>query len=122
MITNRSFRQQATLRLSLLLTTFILIIPSTHAALPTPVAPSAGAADGNWLQLIRGYLQDGGIILGLAISVIGFLWVSYMGFAKFNEARTGRAEWAEVGVLGIAGGALLLFVTFLLNVASTIFN
>jgi len=98
-----------------------LAIESAHAELPTAVEPTAGAGEGNWLELVRGYLQDGSIILGLAISVIGFLWVSYMGFAKFNEARTGKAEWAEVGVLGIAGGALLLFVTFLLNAAATVF-
>jgi integrating conjugative element membrane protein (TIGR03745 family) len=90
------------------------------AALPAPVAPSTGPAAGDWLELIKGYIKDGGIILGLAISVIGFLWIAYIGFAKFNEARTGRAEWAEVGLLGIAGGAVLLFATFLLNEASNV--
>lgn len=93
---------------------------SALAALPTPVAPSTAPAAGNWLDLVKGYVKDGGLILGLAISVIGFLWIAYMGFAKFNEARNGKAEWAEVGMLGIAGGAVLLFATYLLNEAATV--
>lgn len=98
-----------------------LICQPCFAVLPTPTAPTAGAAAGDWLGLIRGYIQDGGVILGLAISVIGFLWVSYAAIAKFNEARQGRAEWSEVGLLGVAAGATLLFISFLLNEAAGIF-
>jgi integrating conjugative element membrane protein (TIGR03745 family) len=89
-------------------------------ALPTPVAPSTGPAAGNWLDLIKGYIKDGGIVLGLAISVIGFLWVAYIGISKFNDARRGKAEWAEVGLVGIVGGAILLFAVFLLNEAANV--
>ena len=70
--------------------------------LPTPVAPSTGPAAGDWIGLIEGYIKDGGLVLGLALAVMGFLWVAYLTFAKFNEARQGKAEWAEVGVLAIA--------------------
>jgi integrating conjugative element membrane protein (TIGR03745 family) len=95
---------------------------SLHAqGLPTPVDPSAGAPAGNWLLLIRGYIADGAIILGLAIAAVGLLWIAYTGVAKFNEARTGKAEWSELGVLGIVGAAVLLFMMFLLNQAATIF-
>ena len=90
------------------------------AALPTPVAPSTGPASGNWLDLIKGYIKDGGIVLGLAISVIGFLWIAYIGISKFNDARRGKAEWAEVGLVGIVGGAVLLFAVFLLNEAASV--
>jgi integrating conjugative element membrane protein (TIGR03745 family) len=75
---------------------------------------------GNWLNLIQGYIKDGGIVLGLAISVIGFLWVSYTAVAKFNEARNGRAEWAEVGLLGVVAAGVLVFMGFLLQQAATI--
>jgi integrating conjugative element membrane protein (TIGR03745 family) len=68
-----------------------------QAALPTPVAPSTGPRAGDWIALIRGYIKDGGLVLGLAIAVMGFLWIAYLAFAKFNEARQGKAEWAEVG-------------------------
>ena len=88
------------------------------AALPTPVAPSTSPAAGDWIGLIQGYIKDGGLVLGLAIAVMGFLWVAYLGFAKFNEARQGKAEWAEVGVLGIVGAVVLIFASYLLTEAA----
>ena len=88
------------------------------AALPTPVAPSTAPAAGDWLGLIQGYIKDGGLVLGLAIAVLGFLWIAYLGFAKFNEARQGKAEWAEVGVLGIVGAIVLIFASYLLTEAA----
>ncbi len=91
---------------------------SVIAALPTPVAPSTAPPAGDWIALIKGYIKDGGLVLGLAIAVIGFLWVAYLGFAKFNEARQGKAEWAEVGVLGIVGAVVLIFASFLLTEAA----
>jgi len=104
-------------------TTFsLLALSATNAlaALPTAVAPSTSPAAGNWLELIKGYVKDGGLVLGLTVSVLGFIWIAYTGLAKFNEARNGKAEWAEVGLLGIVGGALLLFVTYLLTEAAAV--
>lgn len=89
-----------------------------RAALPTPVAPSTAPGAGDWIGLIQGYIKDGGLVLGLAIAVLGFLWVAYLGFAKFNEARQGKAEWAEVGVLGIVGAIVLTFASYLLSEAA----
>ena len=60
----------------------------------------------------------GGLVLGLAIAVLGFLWIAYLGFAKFNEARQGKAEWAEVGVLGVVGAIVLIFASYLLTEAA----
>ena len=94
------------------------VMPSVWAALPTPVAPSTAPAAGDWIGLISGYIKDGGLVLGLAIAVLGFLWVAYLGFAKFNEARQGKAEWAEVGVLGIVGAVVLIFASYLLTEAA----
>ena len=91
---------------------------SVWAVLPTPVAPSTAPAAGDWIGLIQGYIKDGGLVLGLAIAVIGFLWIAYLGFAKFNEARQGKAEWAEVGVLGIVGAVVLIFASYLLTEAA----
>ena len=88
------------------------------AALPTPVPPSTAPAAGDWVGLIQGYIKDGGLVLGLAIAVLGFLWIAYLGFAKFNEARQGKAEWAEVGVLGIVGAVVLIFASYLLTEAA----
>ncbi len=38
---------------------------SVWAALPTPVAPSTAPAAGDWISLIKGYIKDGGFVLGL---------------------------------------------------------
>jgi integrating conjugative element membrane protein (TIGR03745 family) len=99
----------------------MLAISATQAVwavLPTPVAPSTAPAAGDWIGLIQGYIKDGGLVLGLAIAVLGFVWVAYLGFAKFNEARQGKAEWAEVGVLGIVGAVVLIFASYLLTEAA----
>ena len=69
------------------------------------------------LLIIAGSVA-GGLVLGLAIAVLGFLWIAYLGFAKFNEARQGKAEWAEVGVLGIVGAIVLIFASYLLTEAA----
>ena len=90
------------------------------AALPTPVAPSTAPAAGDWIGLIQGYIKDGGLVLGLAIAVLGFLWIAYLGFAKFNEARQGKAEWAEVGVLGVVGAIVMIFASYLLTEAASV--
>ena len=63
-----------------------------QADLPVPVPPSTAPAAGDWIGLIEGYIKDGGLVLGLAIAILGFLWIAYLAFAKFNEARQGRAE------------------------------
>jgi len=93
---------------------------SAKADLPTPVAPSTAPPDGDWIGLIEGYIKDGGLVLGLAIAVLGFLWIAYLTFAKFNEARQGKAEWAEVGVLGIVGAIVLIFASYLLTQAADV--
>ena len=36
------------------------------AALPTPVAPSLGKPQGDWLTLIKGYIKDGGLSAGFS--------------------------------------------------------
>lgn len=89
------------------------------ADLPTVPAPK-GFANNDWLTLIKGYIRDGGVTLGLALSVIAFLWVSYCAISKFNEARNGRAEWAEVGLLAVVAAGVLLFVGYLLNEAAKV--
>lgn len=88
------------------------------AALPTPVAPSNNPASGDYLGLVIGYVKDGGLAIGLFISVAGFIWISYIALAKFNEARQGKAEWAEVGLMGGVACAILLFISYLLGQAA----
>ena len=91
------------------------------AALPTQVAPSTAPASGDWIALIAGYIKDGAAVLGLTVATVGFIWVAYIGFAKFNDARQGRAEWAEVGVFAVVGATILIFASYLLTEAAGIF-
>ena len=117
--TRYGFRQRRGYFRALLLATAAALFPAPlWAVLPTPVAPSTAPAAGDWIGLIQGYIKDGGLVLGLAIAVLGFLWIAYLGFAKFNEARQGKAEWAEVGVLGIVGAVVLIFASYLLTEAA----
>ena len=90
------------------------------AALPTPVAPSLGQPKGDWLTLIKGYIKDGGLVLGLAIAVVAFLWIAWITISKFNEARAGKAEWGEVGLTAVMAAGVMIFISFLLTEASTV--
>ncbi len=96
-----------------------IVMTPVQAALPVQTPPTTvSAAAGDWLNLILGYIADAGKVLGLAVAVFAFLYVAWSGFAKFNEARRGRAEWGEVVVLGVVGAALLLLAGFLLTEAA----
>ncbi len=107
--------QQAAFSILLMTLSFDLL-----AALPTPVAPSLGQPKGDWLTLIKGYIKDGGLVLGLAVAVVSFLWIAWITIAKFNEARAGRAEWGEVGLTAVMAAGVMIFISFLLTEASTV--
>ncbi len=103
--------------LSMLLLTLSIDV---YAALPTPVKPSTGDPKGDWLTMIKGYVKDAGLVLGLTIAVVVFLWVSWITIAKFNEVRAGRAEWGEVGLTAVVGTGVMIFISFLLTEASNV--
>jgi integrating conjugative element membrane protein (TIGR03745 family) len=90
------------------------------AALPTQSAPSTAPASGDWLGLIRGYAKDAAVVIALVLGAAVFAWLAWTVIAKFNEARTGRAEWGEVGLLAVIGGGVAIFDMYLLNTAMTI--
>ena len=90
------------------------------AALPAPVAPSTAPAASDWLGLIKGYIKDGGIIIGLFLAVAGFLWLGWMALADLNQVRNGRKEWGEIGLSNVAGAAVFLFVSYLLGQAANV--
>jgi integrating conjugative element membrane protein (TIGR03745 family) len=92
----------------------------SFAALPTPVAPSTAPPAGDWLALIRGYGKDAGLVIGLLIGVAMFVWAAWATIAKFNEARQGKAEWGEVGLLGVVAAGVLIFGSYLLGTAAGI--
>lgn len=97
-----------------------MVSDHVQAALPAPVAPSNAPAAGNWLDLIKGYAKDAGLVIGLIIAVVAFLWIGWITIAKFNEARAGRAEWGEVGLTAVVAAGVMIFISFLLTEASNV--
>ena len=80
----------------------LAVNPPVWAALPTPVAPSTAPAAGDWIALIQGYIKDGGLVLGLAIAVLGFLWVAYLAFACLPAASDMRTYEQQARLATIA--------------------
>lgn len=97
---------------------YLLLCQNVYAGLPTAAPPSNNPDSNNWLEVIKGYLKDGTLLVGLAISVCGFLWLSWIALADINQARQGRKEWGEVGVTVIGGAAVFLFVSYMLAQAA----
>ncbi len=108
--------RRLTHQLNGLLVLLFIHLQTALADLPTVITPSISAED-DWLETLKGYMKDGAVALGLVLSTIAFIWIAWTALAKFNEARRGRGdtEWGELGMLGIVGAALLLFITYLLT-------
>ena len=68
----------------------------------------------------RWNIKAGAVLLGLALSVVGFLWIAWASLAKLNEVRAKKAEWGEFGLYVGAGAGVLLFITYLLSQAAVV--
>lgn len=88
------------------------------AQLPTPINPTSGPPNGNYLAFMQGWTGDAVEYIALAISGAGFLWVGWILLSKFNEARSSNdPDWGSVGLTAVIAGALLAIVSFFLNEA-----
>ncbi len=95
-----------------------LVSISAQAQLPTPVDPSSGAPNGNYLAFMQGWTGDAVDYIALAISGAGFLWIGWILLSKFNEARSSNdPDWGSVGLTAVIAGVLLAIVSFFLNEA-----
>ena len=54
-------------RLAVVLLLALLFTPDLWAALPTPTMPSTAPGTDDWLSIIKGYIKDGGVIIGPAL-------------------------------------------------------
>lgn len=61
-----------------------LVSMTAQAQLPTPVDPSSGAPNGNYLAFMQGWSGDAIDYIALVISGAGFLWVGWILLSKFN--------------------------------------
>ena len=87
------------------------------------IAPSEGGklkVEDSIIGTAKDGISGTGQLFLLAVSLIAFLWVAYAAIAKFRECQAGRADWGELLVLGLAAGALLVFVAVLLTQAAGI--
>ncbi|PHS00168.1 MAG: TIGR03745 family integrating conjugative element membrane protein [Blastopirellula sp.] len=94
---------------------------AAQAQLPTPVNPTNGAPNGNYLSFMQGWTGDAVDYIALAISGAGFLWIGWILLSKFNEARVSNdPDWGSVGLTAVIAGVLLAIVSFFLNEATGI--
>ena len=93
---------------------------TTGAALPTVDQPTSGGSNSNWLTTLQGYVRDTGQIATLVIGFGGLAAVAYSALTSFMEYRRGKEELGEVVTKSGVGVALVMFVTFLLSIATGI--
>jgi|GEM_PF-2071354 len=91
------------------------------ANLPDVALPE-GAAEDDFLSVLRGLAGQGLTILLFVVGVAAFVLVGWAVIAKFNECRAGRAEWSEAAVTAGIGAVVLVFSTFLLGQANVFFE
>ena len=89
-----------------------VVAQTTHAALPTAYGGATAPTNGNWFDLIKNYISEGGDLIGLGLTILSFIVAAYFVLAKVGEARKGKAEWAEVGVTAGIGAAAVILIGF----------
>ncbi len=93
---------------------------AAHAELPTTADPTNAPADGNYIELIKGYAYDIVIVFGLVMGVMAFYVVAKNMIAVYGEIGQGKKTWGDMGMHGGMGVLLLVFVIYLLTEASTV--
>lgn len=97
-----------------------MLAPSAFAALPTSVAPPAGAAAGDFIALLQSYWKEGIAFLVLAVGAYGFMEVGGGAIAKFGEWRQGKAELTELKWFFVIGVVMLVALVYILTTAGGI--
>lgn len=91
-----------------------------HAALPDTADPSNAAADGDYIGLMKGYAYDILIVVGLVLGCLAFTAVARNCLTVYGEISTGKKTWSDMGMHGMMGVLLLVFVIYLLTEAAGI--
>jgi integrating conjugative element membrane protein (TIGR03745 family) len=98
----------------------LLAATNVHAALPDTADPSNAAADGDYIGLMKGYAYDILIVVGLVLGCLAFTAVARNCLAVYSEISTGKKTWSDMGMHGMMGVLLLVFVIYLLTEAAGI--
>ncbi|MCG8708815.1 TIGR03745 family integrating conjugative element membrane protein [Lonsdalea quercina] len=94
-------------------------VQPAQAALPTVEAPSTGSG-GGLMSTIKGYFQDGIVVIGLVAAAVAFLIVANAAIHTFAEVRDGKANWAKFGAIVLVGVVLLVIVIWLVGKSAEI--
>ncbi|MDR8481124.1 TIGR03745 family integrating conjugative element membrane protein [Serratia nevei] len=90
-----------------------------QAALPSVEPPSSGGGGcgcgGGLMDTIKGYFQDGIVIIGLVAAAVAFLIVANAAIHTFAEVRDQKATWAKFGAIVLVGVVLLVTVIWLVG-------
>ena len=103
----------AMLRLGALLTLSAMAAPAM-AGLP-PVDPPSNGGGGGLMDQIKGYAQDGVVLIGLILAAVAFVYVAMAVVHTFAEVRDGKASWGKFGGIFVVGAILLVIVIWLLG-------
>ena len=103
-----------------LTSTTVLISDTCSAALPTTYGGATPPNNGNWFDLIKNYMGEGGDVLGLGLTEISFIVAAYFVIAKVGEARKGDVEWVEVVVTSGFGAAAVMLISFFADQAQLV--
>ena len=88
------------------------------AALPTAVDPTTGAANGNFVAWLQGWVGDSAEAIALFISTAGFLWMGWIIISRFNETRNSRdPDWGAFGLTAVIAGVVMVICTYMLTEA-----
>ncbi|MGJ8517631.1 TIGR03745 family integrating conjugative element membrane protein [Carnimonas bestiolae] len=88
--------------------------------LPTMEAPEQ-TGDGGIMGYSQGYMYQGGVLVGLAVSTTAFIVVAYAAIKKFHLA-TERGEWGNFGLTAVVGAVMLVLTIWLLTKAAPILS
>ncbi|EAT1306842.1 TIGR03745 family integrating conjugative element membrane protein [Salmonella enterica] len=90
-----------------------------QAALPSVEPPSSGGG-GGLMDTLKGYIQDGIVILGLVAAAVAFLVVANSSISTFHEVREGKSNWGKFGAIIVVGIVLLVAVIWLVGKSAEI--
>lgn len=66
------------------------------------------------IGVLKTLIASSGEIAVVFVSVMAFVWVSYLAIVKFRECQKGQADWGELLVLAAASAVLLVWVSVLI--------
>ncbi len=108
------------MRATALVASSALFSTDLMAALPTVAAPSRAGAAGNYIELLQNYAFDIAILIGLILSVVGFVMVARNVIGTYVEIGDGRKTWGDMTAQAAGGVLLPVLIVFLLTEAATV--